>query len=54
LATLTWSAAGTVPTLATSGGAAQSFAVDDVLLVEAPATPDATLSGIYIVLSMTR
>jgi hypothetical protein len=53
-ATLTYAAAGTVPTLATTSGAAQSFAVDDVMTVVCPASPDATLSGIYIVLAGTR
>jgi hypothetical protein len=54
VATLTYAAAGTVPTLATSGGSAVSFAVDDILTVVCPASPDATLSGIYIVLAATR
>ena len=55
VATLTYAAAGTTPTLATSGGTAVSFnGTTDVLSVHAPATPDATLSGIYAVLAGTR
>jgi hypothetical protein len=54
VATLTYAISGTVPTLATSGGAAVNFAVDDILTVVCPASPDATLSGIYIVLAGTR
>lgn len=54
VATLTWSAAGVTPALATSGGSAQTFAVDDIVSIVAPASPDATLSGIYVVLNMTR
>lgn len=54
VATLTYAISGTVPTLATSGGAAVNFAADDILTVVCPASPDATLSGIYIVLAGTR
>jgi hypothetical protein len=54
VATLTYAAAGTVPTLATSGGTSVSFAVDDILLVICPATPDATLSGIYAFVKADR
>jgi hypothetical protein len=54
VATLTYAAAGTVPTLATSGGSSVSFAVDDILTVVCPASPDSTLSGVYIVLAATR
>ena len=39
---------GTVPTLATTGGLAQSFAVDDVFEFVAPASQDATLAGVSV------
>jgi len=45
--TLTWAAAGTVPTLATSGGAAQSFTAGQFIDLKAPATADATLAGVF-------
>jgi hypothetical protein len=54
VATLTFAIWGTVPTLATSGGTSVSFAADDILTVVCPASPDATLSGIYIVLAGAR
>ncbi len=54
VATLTYAAAGVVPTLATSGGVAVAFAVDDIMTVKAPASADATLSGIYTSLIATQ
>jgi hypothetical protein len=50
VATLTYAAAGTVPTLATTSGTAKSFAVDDIFSFHAPSSADTTLSGIYIAL----
>lgn len=52
--TLTWAAAGTVPTLATTAGAAQSFAAGDYIDVRAPASADATLSDIFFHLLLIR
>lgn len=44
--TLTWAAAGTVPTLATTGGAAQTFAIDDYFDLIAATSADATLADV--------
>jgi hypothetical protein len=44
--TLTWAAAGTVPTLATTGGTAQTFAVDDFFDVQSASPADATLADV--------
>lgn len=52
--TLTWSAAGTVPALATSGGAAQSFSAGDFFDIKGPATADATLSDIAFSIMLIR
>ena len=41
-------------TFATSGGAAQSFAAGDVMIIVAPSPPDATLQGIGWTLVATR
>jgi hypothetical protein len=46
IGTATFAAAGTTATLATTGGAAQAFAVGDKFALIAPATPDATLAGL--------
>ena len=45
--TITFAASGTVPTLATTGSAAQSFAEGDFIDIKGPATADATLAGIF-------
>jgi hypothetical protein len=50
----TYAASGTVATFTSVGGAAVSFAVGDVLTVVAPASQDATLSGIALVLAGSR
>lgn len=52
--TLTYPAAGVTATFASTGGAAVSFAANDVLSVHAPTPADATLSGISICLKGTR
>jgi hypothetical protein len=52
--TLTFAAAGTVGTFATSGGAAVSFVVGDILEITAPTPQDATLSGVSITLAGVR
>jgi hypothetical protein len=44
----------TTATFTSSGGAIQTFAAGDVISIIAPATPDATLTNIGIVLSGTR
>lgn len=54
VATATYAAAGTQATFATTGGTAVSFAVGDTLSVVAPATADATLAGISLVIKGTR
>lgn len=43
--TITFAAGGTVPTFATSGGAAVAFAAGDVLRLAAPSSADATFAG---------
>lgn len=45
--TITIGAGSVVPTFATSGGVAQTFAAGDVLRIQAPGTPDATFAGFY-------
>lgn len=52
--TLTWAAAGTVPTLATTGNAAVSFAAQDFIDIKGPATADATLADIFINTMLVR
>lgn len=54
VATLTWAAAGTTPTLATTGNAAQSFAAGDFFDIKGPASADATLGDISIVPALVR
>lgn len=44
--TISWAAAGTIPTLATTGGTAISVAIDDKLILTAAATQDATLAKV--------
>lgn len=53
IGTATYGAGGNVATFSTTGGAV-SYAAGDLLEVVAPATPDATLEGIAIVLAGTR
>lgn len=52
--TLTWGAAGTVPTLATTGGAAQTFAIDDFFDVVAAASADLTLADVSGTIMLVR
>lgn len=52
--TATYAAGSTSVTFASTGAAAVSFAVGDVLTVVAPASQDATLSGVAIVLAGGR
>lgn len=52
--TITWGAAGTSPTFATSGGAVQTFSAGDILTITGPGTPDATLSNWGLTLVATR
>lgn len=52
--TLTWAASGTVPTLATTGNAAVSFAAGNFIDIKAPATADATLADIFINTMLVR
>lgn len=54
IGTCTIGAGGTTATFATSGGLAQSLAAGDVLSIEAPASPDATLADPAITLVATR
>lgn len=48
IGTLVWAAAGTVPTVTFSSSTA--FAIGDLLTITGPASPDATLAGIYVTL----
>jgi hypothetical protein len=52
--TVTFAAAGTIPTLATSGGTAQSFAAGDFFDIVAPSPADATLADISITSCIIR
>lgn len=52
--TMTFAAGASSATFTSSGGAAVSFAAGDVLAVIAPATPDATLADVGLVLAGTR
>jgi hypothetical protein len=52
--TITWAASATTPTLATTGGAAWTAAVGDILTITGPATADATLSNWSVTLVGTR
>lgn len=52
--TITFAAAGTVPTLATAGGTAQAFAAGDFIDVKGPVTADATLAGIFFHIMLVR
>ena len=45
--TITFAASGTVPTYATTGNAAVSFAPNDFIDVKAPDTADVALAGIF-------
>lgn len=51
---ITFAAAGTVPTFSTTAGSAIALATGDRLEVIAPATPDATLANISFTLAGTR
>ncbi len=50
IGTIVFAAAGTVPTLATTGGTSQSFVAGDALEWVFPASPDVTLANIAITL----
>jgi hypothetical protein len=52
--TMTFAISGTVATLATSGGAAQSFAVNHFLDILAPDPADATLAGVTVSMLLIR
>lgn len=52
--TLTWAAAGTVPTLATSSGVPVTYAAGDYFDVQAPSSPDLTLSDIFLHILLIR
>lgn len=52
--TLTWAAAGTVPVLATTGGAAITFAIDDYFDLVAAASADATLGDVSGTILLVR
>lgn len=52
--TMTFAAGASSATLTSSGGASVAFAAGDVLGVIAPATPDATLADVGLVLAGTR
>jgi len=52
--TLTWAAAGTVPALATTGNAAQTFAIDDFIDLIAATSADATLGDVSGTLLLVR
>lgn len=52
--TLTWAAAGTVPVLATTSGAAQTFAVDDFFDLIAATTADVSLADVSGTILMMR
>lgn len=52
--TLTWAAAGTTPTMATTSNAAQSFAAGDFFDIKGPATADASLADISISTLLVR
>jgi FlaG/FlaF family flagellin (archaellin) len=54
IGTATWGIAGTTPTLATTGGLAQSFLAGDMVGYVFPASPDATLADIAISLRAQR
>lgn len=52
--TITWAAAATTPTLATTSGAAFALSVGDIITITGPATPDTTLSNWSVTLVCTR
>lgn len=52
IGTIRWAASGTVATYVTFS--ATSFAAGDILVIEAPASPDATLADIAFSLKLTR
>lgn len=52
--TITFAAAGTVGTFATTGGVAMTFTAGQILAIEGPGTADATLGTVGIVLVGTR
>jgi hypothetical protein len=54
VATLTWAISGTLPTLATTGNAAQTFAVDDYFDVIAATSADATLADVSATIVLVR
>lgn len=54
IGTVTFAAAGSSGTFTTDSGAAQSFVAGDVLSITCPASADATLSDVGIVLAGTR
>jgi hypothetical protein len=52
--TITWAASAATPTLATTGSAALTFNVGDIITITGPATADATLSNWSVTLVCTR
>lgn len=54
IGTITFGTGATTGTFASSGGTAQSIASGDILAIQAPASPDATLANIGITLTGTR
>lgn len=54
IGTITIGAGGTTATFATTGGTSKAFAAGEVLIITAPASPDATLADPGFVLSGTR
>jgi hypothetical protein len=52
--TITWEMGASTPTLATTGGAALTFNVGDIVTIVGPATPDPALSNWSVTLVSTR
>lgn len=54
IGTITFAISATTATFVSSGGTAQSFVAGDILAIVAPASPDATLANVGVVLAGTR